>query len=362
MGMTLVAPIFFAKITNCEELPMSLIDRIAYEPEKTGNNRDENTFVWRWPSDHLTLGSQLIVNQSQEAIFFKGGQALDLFGPGTHTLAADNLPLINKIVNLPFGGKTPFTAEVYFINKHAKLDMKWGTSDPFRVTDPLYHIIVPVRSYGQLGIRIEDSRSFLTQIVGPLHYWEADKIYNYFQGLVVNKTKECIAQYILEKKISAIGIASKLDKISKEISLSISDEFSRFGIEIVNFYVMSINVPDDDPSVLKIQEIMASRAEIEQLGDAYRMKRTFDTLEKAAENEGGTAGALLAGGVGVGMGVGAGASIGSGLGEMLSSKTESSSGKASAEERMKSLNQLLNSGLITQEEFNDKRKKIIDEI
>jgi membrane protease subunit (stomatin/prohibitin family) len=132
---------------------MSLIDRVTYEPEQTGNFRDENTLVWRWPSDHLTLGSQLIVNQSQEAIFFKGGQALDLFGPGTHTLAADNLPLVHKIVNLPFGGKTPFTAEVYYINKHVKLDMKWGTSDPFRITDPLYHIIIPVRAYGQLGIR-----------------------------------------------------------------------------------------------------------------------------------------------------------------------------------------------------------------
>lgn len=343
---------------------MSLIDRIAYEPEKTGNFRDENTLVWRWPSDHLTLGSQLIVNQSQEAIFFKGGQALDLFGPGTHTLAADNLPLVQKIVNLPFGGRTPFTAEVYFINKHAKLDMKWGTSDPFRITDPLYHIIIPVRSYGQLGIRIDDSRSFLTQIVGTLHHWEADKIHNYFQGVVVTKTKDCIAKYILEKKISAIGIASKLDEISKEIDQSLKDEFARFGIEVVNFFVMSINVPDDDPSVLKIQEIMASRAEIEQLGDAYRMKRTFDTLEKAAENEGGTAGALLAGGVGVGMGVGAGASIGAGLGDLLSPAKEDSTSQnlSTVEERMKSLKQLLDNGLISQDEFNEKRKKIIDEI
>lgn len=343
---------------------MSLIDRIAYDPEITGNIRDENTLVWRWPSDHLTLGSQLIVNQSQEAIFFKGGQALDFFGPGTHTLATDNLPLVQKIVNLPFGGRTPFIAEVYFINKHAKLDMKWGTSDPFRITDPLYHIIIPVRSYGQLGIRIEDTRSFITQIVGTLHHWETDKISNYFQGLVITKTKDCIAQYIIKKKISVIGIASKLNEISKEINQSLKDEFSRFGIEIVNFFVMSINVPDDDPSVLKIQEIMVSCAEIEQLGDAYRMKRTFDTLEKAAENEGGTAGALLAGGVGVGMGVGAGASIGAGLGNLLSPAQEHSATRniSSAEERMNSLHKLLDNGLISQDEFNEKRKKIIDEI
>jgi membrane protease subunit (stomatin/prohibitin family) len=345
---------------------MKIIDWVAYEPEITGNTRDENLLVWRYPSNELTLGTQLIVNQSQEALFFKGGQALDLFGPGTHTLAADNLPLIQKLVNLPFGGKTPFTAEVYFINKHAKLDLKWGTSDPFRITDPVYHIIVPVRSFGQLGIRVADSRSFVTQMVGTLHDWKADKISNYFKGLVVTQAKNNVAKFMVANKISVMDIASNLDDISKKINETITGEFSRFGIEIVNFFVMSISVPDDDPSVMKIQEIMASRAEFEQLGANYNVKRTFDTLEKAAQNEGGAAGALLSGGLGVGLGVGAGASMGANLGSLLSlpnkNETSQTPTSQSPEERLATLKALLDKGIISQDEFAEKRKKIIEAI
>lgn len=344
---------------------MAIIDRVAYEPERTGNARDEEFLLWRWPSDTLTLGTQLIVNQSQEAIFYKGGQAVDVFGPGTHTLAADNLPLLQKLVNFPFGGRTPFSAEVYFVNRHAKLDMKWGTADPFRITDPVYHIIVPVRSFGQFGIRISEPRSFVTQIVGTLHEWKAEKISSYFKGLVVMHTKDAVARFIATNKISVMDITASLETISKDISERVVSEFARFGIEIVNFFVMSINVPDDDPSLLKIQEIMASRAELEQLGDSYRLKRTFDTLEKAAENDGGTAGALLAAGLGVGMGMGA---IQTGLGSVLSQPNKSdgstpdAAGLLGVEHSLVTLKGLWGKGLISEEEFKEKKKRIIERI
>ena len=149
---------------------MALIDRIKYDGPPVGPTGEQIPWlVFKFPSEELVLGSQLIVNKSQEGVFFKGGNALDVFGPGRHTLSTANLPLLKKLVNLPFGGKTPFTAEVYFVNKVAKLDMKWGTSDPFQVTEPRYNIIVRVRSFGRLGIKISDSRNFVTQIVGALH-------------------------------------------------------------------------------------------------------------------------------------------------------------------------------------------------
>ena len=344
---------------------MTIIDRVAFEPERTGNVRSEDLLLWRWPSDSLTLGTQLIVNQSQEAIFFKGGQAVDVFGPGTYTLAANNLPLLQKLVNLPFGGRTPFSAEVYFVNRHAKLDMKWGTPDPFRITDPIYHIIVPVRSFGQLGIRISDSRSFVVQVVGTVRDWNAEKISTYFNGLVVMHAKDSVANFITENKVSVMDVAANLNAISKDIMKRVVGEFARFGIEIVNFFVMSINVPDDDPSVLKIQETMASRAEFEQLGENYRLKRTFDTLEKAAENNGGTAGALLAGGLGVGMGI---AALQTNMGSALIRQNASDSlasdvGRTQTiEQRLVTLKGLLDRGLMSEEEFLANKKRIIETI
>src|SRR3954463_14667804 len=105
---------------------MALLDRIKF-------GGPSNVLVWKWPSDAIRLGAQLIVNESQEALFFKGGQALDLFGPGTHTLATGNLPILSKLMNLPFGGKTPFAAEIYYINKSLALGQNWGTKTPIPV-------------------------------------------------------------------------------------------------------------------------------------------------------------------------------------------------------------------------------------
>ena len=360
---------------------MAMIDRVIYEGPPS-----EEALVWRWPSEDLTLGTQLIVNQSQEAILFKGGQALDVFGPGTHTLATDNIPLLRKLINLPFGGKTPFTAEVYYVNKHAKLDMTWGSSDPFRVTDPTYHLILPVRAFGQLGIRVTDSRAFVTQLVGIAlnptpqskgdsrqqdgdrqKTWHTEKVKRYFEGLVVTKVKDCIAKYVVDRRVSIMDITGKLDEISQVAMAAVAAEYQRFGIEIVNFYVMSINVPDDDPSVQRIQEIMATRAEFEQLGDAYRVKRTFDTLQKAAENEGGPAGALLSGGLGLGMGLGAGPAVGASLGSALSPTPSAGQGglppvAVDPQQRLAKLKSLRDGGLISDADFDEKKKRILDEI
>ena len=127
---------------------MALIDCIKFDCPV------DDILVWKYPSENLTLGTQLIVNQSQEAIFVKGGKALDVFGPGTHTLSTGNLPFLQKLINLPFGGKTPFTAEVWFVNKTIKRGLKWGTKGPVQVLDPIYMYPVNLRAFGEWGLRV----------------------------------------------------------------------------------------------------------------------------------------------------------------------------------------------------------------
>ncbi len=348
---------------------MALIDRIAYEPERFGSQRDENMLVWKWPSDELTLGGRVIVHQSQEAIFFKGGQICDVLGPGTHTLETGNLPLLRKIINLPFGGRTPFAAEIYFVNKASQLDVKWGTSDRFRVTDPKYHIIVPVGAFGKYGFKISDSRTFVTRIVDALAERTTDAVRRYMEGLVITKVKDFIGKIIVEANVSIMDIAPKLDELSNTCNHLISEEFNRFGIEVLNFFIMSINVPDDDPSVIKIQEIMAGKAEIEQLGENYRLKRALDALQAAAENPGGVGGAAVAGGLGLGFGLGAATPLGSSLGDVLKespAKNKNSHDeivtKPSAKDRLAEAKEMFDNDLISQEEFDSLKKRILDEI
>lgn len=286
---------------------MALIDRIKYD----GPSGQVPWLVYKFPSEDLAMGSQLIVNKSQEAVFFKGGNALDVFGPGTHTLATANLPLLNKLVNLPFGGKTPFTAEVYFINKASKLDLTWGTTDRFPVTEPRYGIIVNVGAFGQFGIKIADARNFTTQIVGALHGGDVSDhgtVSRYFKGLVVSKVKTAIAEMIVRENVSLLEIAALLDKTSAVCREKIAGEFDRFGLEVVNFFVESINIPDED--LARVKKTLEDRAEFNLLGDErYTRKRSFDVLETGAGNSG-TGGELMGAGLGLGLGIGAASAAG----------------------------------------------------
>lgn len=287
---------------------MATIDRIKYDgPTPDLGGRQVPWLVYKHPSETLKLGSQLVVHQSQEAVFYKHGAARDVFGPGTHTLSTYNLPLLWRLVNLPFGGDTPFTAEVYFVNKVAKLDMKWGTKTPFTVQEPKYNTIVRVRAYGQFGIRVANSSSFITQIVGALHgdqVSDYQRVSDYFRGLVLSKVQDSIAKEVRDQRASVFDLAGSLTQLSSLANDRVRSELDRFGIEVLNFYTESINFPEEDLKILK--ETMARRAELDVLGDRYREKRGFDVLEKAAENPGGAAGVMA----GLGAGLGAGVAVG----------------------------------------------------
>ena len=180
---------------------MALFDVVKWDV----NQRE---FCHKFPSQDLRLGTQLIVNTAQTAIFVKGGQICDEFSSGTYTLKSENLPLLNKLVNLPFGGDSPFQAEVWFINRISRLDMKWGTPQPIQLEDPKYNIIVPVRAFGQYGIRVDNPRLFLETLIGNMSSFSADSIDSYFKGKLISNLNSTIAQRIIQAQISVLDISS----------------------------------------------------------------------------------------------------------------------------------------------------------
>lgn len=278
------------------------IDIIKYD----GGN---DVLAWKYPSDDLGNWTQLIVNQSQEALLFKSGKALDLFGPGRHTLKSENVPLLGKIVRIPFRGKTPFTAEVWYVNKLVDLDVKWGTKNPIQLQDPRYKIFVPVRSFGQFGIQIKDSRKFLVKLVGTAKKFDKQTLVSYFRGIIITKIKDLISEYLVVKRISVLDINAYIDDISEEIGEKVKPLFETYGVTVHNFTINSINIPEDDPSVVQLRSALAKRAEMDIIGYSYRDERSFDTMEKAASNEGSGSG-LMNAGMGLGMGVSMGNSFG----------------------------------------------------
>ncbi len=339
-----------------------MIDRIKFDAPT------DDVLVWKYPGDEIRIGAQLIVNQSQEALLVKGGKALDLFGPGTHTLSTENIPLAWSIINLPFKDKSVFTAEIWFVNRTVKRDLKWGTRSAIPVLDPVYNYPINVRAYGQWGMRIRDSRSFITQIVGTLQDASMEKIESFFIGEIVQRLSDSLAKFFNETKTSILQANAKLDELAAKTSDAIRAEFDRFGIEIVNFNVERINAPKEE--LEKLQEVLGKRMEIEQLsgvqaGGGYTTARTFDTLQEAASNPGGSAGDLMAGGLGLGVGLGAAMPMGRQLGQALNmsgSDGAASGGIQDPAARLQKVKGLLDAGLISQAEFDAKRKEILDGI
>lgn len=240
----------------------------------------------------------------------KGGSVADVFGPGTHTLDTKNIPILNKIINLPFGGKSPFKAEVWYINKGYYLDIKWGTPTPIQIQDPKYGIFIPIRSNGAFGIHVTDSVKFLTKLVTTMNVFDAETVTKYFRSLYVTKIKDTISSYLLHRKISILEMNAYIDEISQYMKETICPIMEEYGLGLTSFYVNEISTPEDDPSVGKIKEALSKRAEMEIIGYNYQQERSFDTLENAVSHGNGDAGSVMGAGMGLGMGFGVGREMG----------------------------------------------------
>ena len=285
---------------------MALIDVVKC----TMGNRE---LIAKFPSDNLRLGTQLVVYPGQTAFFIKGGQIYDEFEAGTYTLNTSNIPLLNKIINLPFGGESPFKAEVWFVNQIAILDSKWGTATPLQIEDPKYEVIVPIRSYGQYGFSIENPKLFLQSLIGNMTSFTVDKLNRYFKGKIMTQLTNIISDKLTRDNISVLNINSYLSDISEFCQERIAQYFQRYGLIAQEFDVISISVKEDDPSFQKLKEAKDLAARVKIAGrDIYQMDRSFNVLDNAATNEG-SAGGLMNAGLGLGLGMNVGTQMGAGV-------------------------------------------------
>ena len=292
---------------------MNLIDVITWEatPDK---------LVHKFQSEGLRIGSQLVVYPSQTAFFVKGGKILDEFVSGTYTLKSENLPLLGKLINLPFGGETPFKADVWFVNQIELLDCKWGTQTPLQIEDPKYEVIVPVRAFGQYGFKIVKPKVFLERLVGNMPSFATNKMVEYFRGVILSKLTSIIYDKLRADDVSVLNINANIEDISEYAKGKIIDVFSQYGIDIRLFNISSISVQEDDPSFRRLKEAKDTAAKMKIIGlDNYRLTRSFDVLENAAKNEGGMAGTA----VGIGAGVSFGGMVGAMTAQTISTQIQS---------------------------------------
>ncbi len=309
---------------------------------------DNSTFIWKHPKEDFNTGSQLIVHENQEAVFFMNGQALDVFGPGRHTLATQNIPLISKLMQFTTGGENAFHCEVYFINKVDVMAIKWGTESQIEIIDPVYDFPIKLGASGELALRAEDSKKIIVKLVGTEKDLSSDALVRKFRALINTKIKSHLARVIRDKALSVFDLDAELDDLSERLKEKMTPDFSEYGLALQNFYLSTIVKPDDDPQFRKYKELrygkadelakrntaltanetenmmkmqdteteakmrvieaqsMAAKRQLE--GYTYQQERQLDVAEKIASNE--AAGQMTNLGVGLGMMGGVGATVG----------------------------------------------------
>lgn len=255
---------------------MPILDRIKFDG--VGNN--ENWLVYKMKPENIAWGSQLIVGTGQEALFIKGGRVLDVFTSGTYTLRSGNLPLLRELMSLPFGGQSPFSAEIVFINTTSNLGLKWGTNSPINVEDPKYGLIIGLRAFGQFGIKVVDTRLFMSQLIGTIQLdsgFNHNIIMQQFNSLINTRLKTMLMKFVSQNQISFLQIAEYYEQLSSDALRILRGDFSNSGLELINFFIESVSPPKNEYEKLRV-----SKEEL-ALGERfYDKRRTFDVLEAVA--------------------------------------------------------------------------------
>ncbi len=224
---------------------------------------DNSTFIWKHPCEDFNSLTQLIVHESQEAIFFMNGQALDLFGPGRFTLETQNIPKLGKILNKTTDGETPFHCEVYFINKTVQMAVKWGTDSKVRFIESTMGIPLEIGACGEMNLTVSDSRKLLIKLVGTMKgiAWEergagfTRSLQNCFRPLISTAVKTHLPTSIKNENIDLFEIDQHLEELSEVLRRSISSGFEEYGLTIPQFYITTIVLPENDPNFKRMKDL-----------------------------------------------------------------------------------------------------------
>ena len=272
---------------------MSLWDRITGEfidiIEWLDDTRD--TLVWRFErhNNEIKHGAQLIVRESQVAVFMSEGQIADVFSPGTYTLETKNMPVLSTLQGWKYGFESPFKADVYFISTRQFTDLKWGTSNPVILRDPEFGP-VRLRAFGTYAMRVVDPPNFLTEVVGTDSRFETEEITEQLRNLVVSRFTNIVGQ----SRIPVLDMAGNLDQFGEFLTQKIAPEFAQYGLKVTKLLVESVSLPPE------VEEVLDKRTSMGVVGNlnAYMQFQTANSIPDMAQNAGGVGGAAFGAGIG----------------------------------------------------------------
>jgi membrane protease subunit (stomatin/prohibitin family) len=326
---------------------MALLEVIEFLDE-TGKH-----IVHRIPehgSGEIRLGSQCVVRESQVAVFFRDGKALDLLGAGRHTLTTANIPLLVNLIKLPFGSKSPFRAEVVYVNMREFVDMKWGTPQPIPYRDSDFGV-VRLRGHGTYAMQVSDPQLFVNKIAGTQGIYTTDRLEDYLRSILVAR----LADLIGENLTSVLDLAGQYDELSAAIRVRMADDFAALGMVLKAFYVTAITVPEE------VEKAIDERASMGAIGDmdAYMRFKAARALGDAAAQPGGGAGGLTGAGLGLGAGVGLGGVLAGTVAQATQPSAAQAPAAGSPEALLQQLDSLHAQGVLSDEEYETKKAEVM---
>jgi membrane protease subunit (stomatin/prohibitin family) len=283
---------------------MAIIDLVRWMPQ--GN---QTIYAYRFPETNLSTYTQLIVQESQEAILFSKGQIVGKFGPGKHTLNTENLPILRSLYGLPFGGKNPFTAEVWFVNKLQPYNIDWEINR-MDIHDADYNTNIPLVASGRYGLKIIDAERFLIKIVGTKDTFDQNNLTDQFVGEFSTKTKSALMQFMLNNRIGLKQISAHLDSMSEHLKSIMLPFWENIGFELTKFYITTVEIDSSNPAGERILEAISRQSAQAIGGYTWQQSQAFEVAKDAVDgmsnNNGGLLGAIVASNMMGGMGGGGG--------------------------------------------------------
>ena len=250
---------------------------------------DNETLVWKHPVEDFKMGTQLIVHESQEAVFFKDGRALDVFGPGRYTLETQRLPLLDRFFKLPSDTEKTFHSEIYYINTATQMGIKWGTDSKIRLLEPVSGLPIEIGACGEFNVRVDNSRRLLSKVVGTASDFDQGKLFGeneekgYFRSLVITQVKSSLAQIIKEENINILEIDAEFLRLSDILRTRINGMFEEYGLAVPDFFINRVITPDEDPNYRRMKEQYAQQYLLVRQEEIKRREAEAAAERKAVE-------------------------------------------------------------------------------
>jgi membrane protease subunit (stomatin/prohibitin family) len=309
---------------------------------------EPGVLVYRYPMQDMEIrnGAQLIVRDTEEAMFANEGKIADVFEPGTHTLTTRTLPILTYLNNWDKAFESPFKSDVYFFSLREQIDQKWGTPEPITLRDKEYGVL-RIRGNGIYSYKLADLKTFWTSISGTTAIYRTSDIEGQLRSIILTT----IASFLGQSNIAFVDMAANQSDFSARLKDVIAPEFKKFGLELTSFFVQSLSLPEQLQEHLDKLSSMGMFKDLQQ----YARFQAADSIQVAAANPGGVAGA----GAGIGAGVAMGQMMAASLGNAASPATGAVSDPYAALEK---LSDLLKKGILTQAEFDSKKAELLQQI